>query len=436
MNIIDLAEYKESHIPRFDNLEQWLSWQEKLHFTAIELGLDRCRKVAECMQLLPPDYYVISIAGTNGKGSCATMLDLILRKAGYRVGLYTSPHLIRYNERIRVDGSEVSDAELCDSFARIDQSREDISLTYFEFGTLAAMDIFRQRGIDIAIMEVGMGGRLDAVNMLDANAALISTIDIDHERWLGQDRETIGREKSGIFRSMRPAVCADLQPPKSIFEVANMVGANLLRSGQDYYHDIHNKHWSWHSGNTRYDHLPIPAQQSCQVHNASGVLMVLQAISDQIPVQADTIARSLSEFSLPGRFQIVPGDITLVLDVAHNRQSASMLAENIQGLRQQGRVSVVLGMLNDKNFSHYMAELLPYVDKWYLSTLGTTRGASGQILAQSLIELNVNASYEVYNDLHHALKSAQSQAINGDILVICGSFITVGQAIEHFKLEI
>jgi dihydrofolate synthase/folylpolyglutamate synthase len=364
------------------------------------------------------------------------MLDLILRKAGYRVGLYTSPHLIRYNERIRVDGSEVSDAELCDSFARIDQSREDISLTYFEFGTLAAMDIFRQRGIDIAIMEVGMGGRLDAVNMLDANAALISTIDIDHERWLGQDRETIGREKSGIFRSMRPAVCADLQPPKSIFEVANMVGANLLRSGQDYYHDIHNKHWSWHSGNTRYDHLPIPAQQSCQVHNASGVLMVLQAISDQIPVQADTIARSLSEFSLPGRFQIVPGDITLVLDVAHNRQSASMLAENIQGLRQQGRVSVVLGMLNDKNFSHYMAELLPYVDKWYLSTLGTTRGASGQILAQSLIELNVNASYEVYNDLHHALKSAQSQAINGDILVICGSFITVGQAIEHFKLEI
>ena len=364
------------------------------------------------------------------------MLENILRNAGYRVGLYTSPHLIRYNERIRIDGIEVSDSELCHSFARIDHGRGDISLTYFEFGTLAAMDIFQQRGIDIAIMEVGMGGRLDAVNMLDANAALISTVDIDHERWLGQDRETIGREKSGIFRSMRPAVCADPLAPESVLEAADMVGARLLRSGNEFRHELHGDYWSWHCGNTEYSRLPIPANQACQVQNASGVLMVLHAIRDKFQVAPDTIAGTLNDFSLPGRFQVFPGDIIIVLDVAHNRQSAAVLADNIQSMRPQGKVSVVLGMLDDKNFSTYMAELIPCVDRWFLSTLGTTRGTSSQILAETLNTLDKNASYEVYNELHIALDAALGQARKGDIILICGSFITVGQAIEYLKLEV
>ena len=436
MSITDLAQYKEDYSSRFNSLDEWLAWQEQLHFTAIELGLDRCRKVADAMHLLPPQYFVINIAGTNGKGSCAVMLESILRDAGYKVGLYTSPHLVRYNERIRINGREASDSILCGSFSRIDRARNSISLTYFEFGTLAAMDIFQKNDIDIAIMEVGMGGRLDAVNMLDANVSLISTIDIDHEKWLGNDRNSIAREKSGIFRSMRPAICADLNPPESIPEIANLVGANLLRSGHEFSHKISPSSWTWQSGEVRITDLPIPGDLNFQVENASGVLMVLQTITEYFPVEKQSIIKGLEKFRLPGRFHVVPGIMPIIMDVAHNRQSAANLAVNISNLVNTGKIKLVLAMLKDKNHSAFITELLPYVDTWYLSTLGTNRGATSTELANTLKLIDKTAEMYTFNNLDNAISRAYSEATSGDRLLISGSFITVGIAINYFGVEI
>lgn len=422
--------------PRFNTLQQWLDWQEKLHFTAIELGLDRCRKVAERMHLLPLPCFVISVAGTNGKGSTAVMLENILRAAGYRVGLYTSPHLIRYNERIRVNGLEADDAMLCAAFERIDRARGNISLTYFEFGTIAAMDIFRHSNIDIAIMEVGMGGRLDAVNMLDANVAVISTIDIDHEQWLGSDRESIGREKAGIFRPMRPAICADPEPPRTVLDTAALLGTNLLRSGVDFSYERANDSWSWRSGLVRYNRLPVPGGQPWQVQNAAGVLMVLQAIADFFPVQQQSLFECLRNFRMPGRFQHVTATVPCILDVAHNRQSAAMLAANLTALPVSGRTHLVLGMLRDKNHAVFINALRACVDNWYLCTLDNPRGTTGQDIAGMVKSLDSQALVGCFDDVATALVTAQSAARPGDRIVVTGSFVTVGEAIDCLQVNV
>ena len=387
------------------------------------------------MNLLPPSYFVISIAGTNGKGSCGMMLESILSQAGYKVGIYSSPHLLRYNERIRLYGHEVGDGDICDAFARIDKARKDISLTYFEFGTLAAMDIFQKNKVDIAIMEVGMGGRLDAVNMLDANAALISTIDIDHEKWLGTDRDSIGMEKSGIFRSMRPAVCADPHPPASVLETANLVGANLLRSGIDFNFEISNQSWSWGSGELEYHDLPVPGQQKFQVENASGVLMILQSIADNFPVQPDIIIKAMEDFRIAGRFQVIPGEIPLIFDVAHNRQSAATLAFNISALPKTGKNILVLGMLKEKNHAAFIKELANCIDFWHLVTLEDERGADASELAMTLRSIKPDANIIMSEGLSQALLSARSDAGSGDRIIISGSFITVGGALKYFGIE-
>jgi len=416
---------------RFTTLTEWLVWQEKLHFTAIDLGLDRCRTVAEALGILPPAYFVISIAGTNGKGSCAAMLESILRAAGYQVGLYTSPHLLCYNERICINGKQAEDEDLCQAFDRIDRFRGDVSLTYFEFGTLAAMELFQNTNIEIAIMEVGLGGRLDAVNILDADIALISTIDIDHERWLGHDRDSIGREKSGIFRPMRPAVCADPDPPPGVAETANLAGANLLRSGHEFIHETSADGWLWRSGLIQYNGLPIPGNHSWQIQNASGVLMVLQAISDHFPVDEKTVSECLRNFRIPGRFQLIPGKVPVILDVAHNRQAAATLAGNLKTLRVTGRILMVVGMLNDKNHAAFIRELLPCVDIWYVATLEGPRGAQAGELASLLEAAGEKKEIHQFSSLQAALASAQEDALPGDQVVVTGSFVTVGHAMQQ-----
>ncbi|MEX2353731.1 MAG: bifunctional tetrahydrofolate synthase/dihydrofolate synthase [Gammaproteobacteria bacterium] len=436
MKLISPENPRTSTPLRFNTLDEWLTWQGKLHFTAIELGLERCRKVAESMKLLPPAYFVISIAGTNGKGSCAVMLENILRTAGYKVGIYTSPHLVRYNERIRINGEQVSDADLCRSFNQIDQARDNISLTYFEFGTLAAMDLFQARKIDVAIMEVGLGGRLDAVNMLDANVALVSTIDIDHEQWLGHDRDSIGREKSGIFRPMRPAVCADPDPPSSLSETANLVGANLVRSGHDFFHEVADNAWSWRSGLIHYDRLPLPGNQVWQIQNASGVLMVIQAISDYFPVEQETIFNGFRDFNMPGRFQVIPGEVPLILDVAHNRQSANTLAENLQKLPAKGKNLVVLGMLKDKNHTAFITSLAPVVDKWYVTGLEEPRGAASSELAGVINSINPDAVLFEFPAVSQALLAAQGDAVPGDRIIVTGSFVTVGDTMNQLDIGV
>jgi dihydrofolate synthase / folylpolyglutamate synthase len=427
MSISELVQFKKESDCRFNTLDQWLAWQETNHFTAIELGLDRCRKVAESMHLLPPTFFVISIAGTNGKGSSARMLESILRDAGYKIGLYTSPHLLRYNERIKVDGQDVSDVMLCESFEKIDQARNTTSLTYFEFSTIAAIDIFQRTMVDIAIMEVGMGGRLDAVNMLDANVS---------EKWLGPDRETIGMEKAGIIRSMRPAICSDANPPLSLFETAKLVGANLLRSGKDFSHTITDRGWSWETTGKHLNNLPIPANLSYQIDNASGVLMVLQEISNYFPVERKSIVKQLRTFRLPGRFQVLPGEVPVILDVAHNRQSASVLAENINKLPKTGKTILVLGMLKDKNHKSFISELSPFIDNWYLSTLENCRGCYAKDLAAILKTVNSDAIDLQFDKLEIAISSALSASKAGDRIIIAGSFVTVGMALKFFKLGI
>ena len=383
------------------------------------------------MGMLKPTYTVVSVAGTNGKGSSVTMLDEILRRAGYRVGRYTSPHLIKYNERICVDGNEVSDAELCESFDRIDRARGDISLTYFEFGTLAALDLFRQHNVEIAILEVGLGGRLDAVNILDADAALISSIDLDHQQWLGNTRESIGREKAGIFRNMAPAVCSDPNPPQTIIDCASALGTPLSLAGQDFSYETTENGWNWQSAQKSWLDLPRPMQYcEFQLQNAAGVLMVLENISHEFPVQEDAIRNGLANFRLHGRMQQIPGEIEMILDVAHNRESVQALIKNLQSVPCIGKTHILIGMLKDKTHDMVLSELGRVADSWSVVTLAEERGCDSAQLIQALAELDIRDNIRGYDSVADALAGIRAKAIPGDRIVITGSFLTVGAALR------
>ncbi len=422
--------------PRFQLLEEWLAWQEGLHFTAIDLGLDRCCEVAERMGLLDSDFAVLSVAGTNGKGSSVTMLDMILRQSGYKTGVYTSPHLIRYNERICIEGHEVSDAILCSAFERIDQARRDVSLTYFEFGTLAALEVFHQAGVQIAIMEVGLGGRLDAVNILAADATLVTSIDIDHENWLGHDRNSVGREKAGIFRKDKAAVCSDPEPPASVTDYAREIGAKLKLMGKDYSYEVTGDTWNWQSGSSEYHALAKPsANNLCQIQNAAGVLMLLKTISERYPVSNEAVAMTMIDFRLNGRFQIVPAEVPYVLDVAHNRQAAQLLVRNLKKLPETGLTHCIIGMLKDKNHELIFRELGNIVDSWYVVGLDSERAIKPGVLAEKLRQsINPQHMYE-FKDINNALGMASGHAKAGDRIVITGSFLTVRAAMLWLGLD-
>ena len=419
---------------RFSHLADWLAWQESLHFTAIELGLDRCNKVAERMGLLKPASKVISISGTNGKGSSAAMLDAMLRQSGYKVGAYTSPHLTRYNERICIDGKQVTDYQLSHSFNRIDRARGDISLTYFEFGTLAALDIFRNAEPDIVILEVGLGGRLDAVNILDADIALVVTIDLDHEKWLGYTRESIGREKAGIFRHRRPAVCSDTRAPASIAVCAQETGALLFQAGREFTYTIDEDTWRWECAGKVFEGLPKPSiNNNRQVENAAGVLMVLETLADEFPVSQETVKACLRDFRLAGRFQVIPGEIPCILDVAHNRQAISALVENVKKIPCVGETHVVIGMLKDKNHAAVFETLAQVADHWYVAELHADRAASPTELAGVLGKYENPGNIKQFQTVHEALADAEARTWIGDRIIVTGSFVTVGSAIDYLK---
>lgn len=426
----------ESAEPRFDSLNDWLSWQEGLHFTAIELGLDRCRSVAERMGLLEPDFAVISVAGTNGKGSSVTMLDMILRRSDYSTGLYTSPHLLRYNERICVNGEEVNDTMLCQAFDRIDRARGDISLTYFEFGTLAALEIFKQAGVQIVIMEVGLGGRLDAVNILDADAALLTSIDIDHEDWLGTDRDSIGREKAGILRSGKPATCSDPEPPISIKDHANSIGVDLYSLGKEYNYVVNADTWDWSSGLSKYQALAKPsAENDCQIQNAAGVLMLLKTLADQFPVSEESVKTSMVDFRLNGRFQMLEGEVSYILDVAHNRQAAKLLVNNLNKLPKTGLTHCIVGMLKDKKHELIFQELGKIVDSWYVVGLDSERAAKSSVLKEKLSASLKPEKLIEFADIDMAFKDVSKQARAGDRVLITGSFLTVRAGILWLEID-
>lgn len=418
---------------RFRSLPEWLRWQEALHPRAVDLGLERCARVAGRMGLLSPPFPVVAVAGTNGKGSCVAMLDAILRAAGYRTGAYATPHLLRYNERVTLEGRPATDALLVQAFQRIDEARAQTTLTYFEFGTLAAMDIFHRARVDVALLEVGLGGRLDAVNVFDADVALVTTVDVDHVEWLGTERAGIAREKAGIFRPGRPAVCGEPQPPAALEALAAEGGTPLYRLARDYDHEETADGWVWRHRTAKLRALPRPGiAGACQLDNAAAALMVLELLRDRLPASERAVRTGLERVRLPARFQIFTGAVERIVDVAHNVQAARQLARSLRARACEGRTLAVLGMLADKDVAGVAGAMHGVVDGWYLGGLAVPRGASARELAERLAASELAAPVSVFADVASAYAGACAAAAAGDRIVAFGSFHT---AAEVLRLE-
>ncbi len=417
---------------RFNTLAEWLGWQETLNPAGIELGLERVRTVLERLGHTRPPFAAITVGGTNGKGSSVAMLESILLAGGYRVGSYTSPHLLRYNERIRIQGSEVSDARLCTAFERVDQARGDVALTYFEFGTLAAIDIFADQSLDITILEVGLGGRLDAVNVLDSEVALITSVGLDHQEWLGNDRESIGREKAGIFRPGRAAVCGDPRPPASLLQHAQQLGTPLYRTGRDFGYERIEDGWRWWGAGERSGILPLPALEGTfQLNNAAAVLMVLTLLKQRFPLQENALRQGLASVSLPGRFQVLPGEVTRIFDVGHNPHAAAVLAGTLGEQPSSGRTLAVVGMLADKDHEGVFTLLCPAVDEWYAADLDMPRGARGKQLSRIIEQTCGDNTVHCFSSVIAAYRQAMRDARPGDRVVVFGSFFTVAEVMPE-----
>lgn len=410
-------------------MKDWLARLETFHPREIELGLDRVREVQRRMGLARLDFRVITVGGTNGKGSTVAMLEAILHAAGYRVGSYTSPHLLRYNERVRLRTQEASDDALCAAFSRVEAARGEVPLTYFEFGTLATLDLFREQRLDIAVLEVGLGGRLDAVNAFDPDVAIVTSIGTDHQDWLGPNRETIGREKAGIFRAGRPAICGDPQPPASIAQTAQVLGARLYQVGRDFGFDRQPAGWRFRGQGASRGGLPYPALRGdYQLHNAACALMALEALAGILPVSQNDIRAGLLGAVIPGRFQTLPGLPVRVLDVAHNVEAARVLAATLAQQPAARHTLAVVGMLKDKPMAAVLRELSDAVHAWYVGGLEreTGRGATADELRGALKEAGIDAPVYAFADIGGAYAAAQSAATPADRIVAFGSFYTVG----------
>ena len=418
---------------RFPTLDAWLRWQEQLHPKAIDLGLGRVGQVWGALRPAGLPFPVITVGGTNGKGSCVAMLESILLSAGYRVGCYTSPHLVRYNERVRIQGREAADSSLCAAFERVDRARGEFSLTYFEIGTLAALDIFAGQALDLVVLEVGLGGRLDAVNILDADVSVVTTIGLDHREWLGDKLEQIAVEKAGIFRPGRPAVIGSAIP--RLAERAHEIGACVLELGRDYGWSQTPHGWTWWGLGRRRDGLPWPALRGRhQLDNAAAALMALDCLAEAFPVAQNAVRIGLESVRLPGRFQVLPGQPRIVLDVAHNPQGAESLAANLREFVWSGRLHAVCGLLADKDAAGIAGPLVPFVDTWYLARPRSTRGMDLDRLSQGIRGTGVAGAIQVFGSVADALEVARAGAVKDDTLLVFGSFVTVGEAMHHLGM--
>ena len=413
-------------------LSDWLAHCEQLHPKNIDMGLERVRAVAQAMAI-KFDCPVITVAGTNGKGSTCAMLESILTQAGYRTGVYTSPHLVHFEERLRLKGEPVDAADLVAGFARVEAARglngEEISLTYFEFSTLAILDVMARAKLDVAILEVGLGGRLDAVNIIDTDCAVITSVDIDHTEFLGTDRESIGFEKAGIMRTGRPVVVSDPMPPQSVLDRALEVGADLWRFGTDFNVSGDKQQWGWAGRGRRFSGLAYPALRGAnQLVNAAGVLAALAALRERLPITAQAVRNGLAFVELPGRFQIIPGQPHLVLDVAHNPHSVAALAANLDAMGYFPTTHAVFGAMADKDLSLMLAKVNPLIDRWYFTALPTARADSAEGLLAKWQASNPRkeASATTYTDPQLALQAAIEAADPADRIVVFGSFYTVG----------
>ena len=422
-------------------LDDWLAYCEQIHPQGIDMGLARVQTVARRLGLAF-QCPVITVAGTNGKGSTCAMLEAILLEAGYRTGVYTSPHLVHFQERCRLRGEIVSADSLLPFFQAVERARLQadaadaagvVSLSYFEFTTLVFLKQLADAGLDVAILEVGLGGRLDAINIVDADCAVITSIDLDHMEILGPDRESIGREKAGIMRAGKPVVVSDPVPPDSVLQAAKDLNADLWRLGHDFNFAGDKLQWSWAGRGRRYAGLAYPALRGAnQLVNAAGVLAALTAVRELLPVTAQAVRNGLSMVELPGRFQIVPGQPTLVLDVAHNPHSVAALAENLDAMGFYPCTHAVFGAMADKDLAPMLARLGPLVDKWYFTDLPTPRAAAGADLAARWQALSTrgDVTAHTFASPQQALAAAVAAANPTDRIVVFGSFYTVGGVLK------
>jgi dihydrofolate synthase/folylpolyglutamate synthase len=415
------------------SLNDWLTRLESLHPKTIELGLDRVSEVAQRLGV-HFDCPVITVGGTNGKGSTCAMLESILLQGGYRVGLYTSPHLLRFNERARINGELVSDEALCKNFEAVEAVRGDVSLTYFEFTTLAILKYFANAGLDAVILEVGLGGRLDAVNLIDPDVAIVTSVDLDHQDYLGDTREKIGFEKAGIFRSGRAAICSDPSPPQSLIDHAAAIGADLWLFGRDFNYSGDRQQWNYGGRQQRRNALAYPSLRGAnQLLNASAALAALEVLRERLPLGAQEVRSGLVMVELPGRFQVLPGRPAVILDVAHNPHSAATLAQNLEQMGFHPYTHAVFGAMADKDIVGILAHLADRIDHWYLTDLPLPRAASAQSLAAALTEAGVRASdtagaersIQCFATPADAYAAARSRATENDRIAVFGSFITV-----------
>lgn len=457
-------------------LGQWLSYLESLHPKAIDLGLDRVRKVADKLAI-SLDCVKFTVGGTNGKGSTCAMLESILLTAKYKVGLYTSPHLIRFNERVRVNGQEVSDEALVEQFELIEKTRGDISLSYFEYTTLAALLIFQKANLDAVILEVGLGGRLDAVNIIDSDCAIVTSVDLDHTEYLGNTREAIGFEKAHIFRPGKPAICADPVPPQTLIDYANEIGAKLWLFGIDFNYSGDRQQWAYGSRNKRRNALAYPTLRGAnQLINATAALAALENVSDRIVVTQQEIRQGLLHVDLPARMQILPGLPATILDVAHNPHAASALGQNLDSMGHYPHTYAVIGMLHDKDVAHTLDRFTRRVDRWLCATTTGPRGMKAEEIADELHKITgdmtqapvdpfiAQASEIVrrpagqdhkpgvraaprpaiakrdiqincYESPIEAFNKARELATDNDRILVFGSFATVGPVLELLRKE-
>ena len=409
-------------------LAGWLEYVERQHPQAIALGLER---VLEVLARLKIEFScpIFTVGGTNGKGSTCAMLEAVLKSAGYRTGLYSSPHLLRYNERVRVAGREADDAALCAAFEAVERARGAVPLTYFEFGTLAAFVLFSNQNLEALILEVGLGGRLDAVNVLDADCAILTSVGIDHVEFLGESREAIGGEKAGIFRSGRPAIVADPDPPASVLLAAQQLNARLLLLGRDFGYQSQGTQWAYWGPAGKRSGLAHPALRGAmQLRNASAALAALDTLRDRLPIAMQDVRRALAEMTLPGRFQVLPGRPQVILDVAHNPQAAAVLAANLGDGGFSPEVIAVFGMLKDKDIAGVVRAVAPRITRWHLATLPGPRGADSRLLSRIFLELQIKTSITEHASVAEALAAARKEAGENDKIVVFGSFLTVAGA--------
>jgi dihydrofolate synthase/folylpolyglutamate synthase len=415
--------------PEPATLQQWLEHIERQHPKAVALGLDRVARVRDALRLAPA-FPILTVGGTNGKGSVCAMLEAILHCAGYRVGRYASPHLLRYNERVRIARAEAGDPDLARGFAAVEHARGQVPLTYFEYGTLAAVWLFVEQRVEVAVLEVGLGGRLDAVNAFDADCAVVTTVDIDHVDFLGGDREAIGREKAGIFRPGRPAVCADAAPPASLLRHASEIGARLLRIEADFGATPQGRQWQYWGPGGKRGALPYPVLRgTCQLANAAAAIAALEAMRERLPVAVNDIRAGLLQADNPGRFQVLPGRPAVILDVAHNPQAARALAASLAAMGASGRALAVFAMLRDKDIAGVVAAMKSSVGHWFVAGLEGPRGAGVAEVRRALAASGVTAVTEC-GDVAAAYTQACDIAVENDRIVVFGSFHTVAAVMQ------